>query len=346
MEMKKSLVVLGVSVAMLTACSNAVEQVASASSAKEQGTQKATITATATSTNVVEQKGTKLIYPDIADTTHASNKVVDRFKAFFNAKSSANVQGTMKFFSSKSQYHDAILGWPLTSYDAIKAMFQEYMPKWGNGRSYPTKIVGDEHSAMVFFTDTPELFGAEIRIMGSVTFSDDGKITRWVDYWDGNPWPKELLEKNQVPPDQYPTDLGESIKQNASKKIENISKQLNAALSQNNAEAAASLFAYDGVVEDMTLRTQIKGSAAIKRFFQRATASLPYGANAKIRYVVGGDQGGGYEWGNANSSVPRGSTAIELNKEGKITAMTVLWDGSLMNDDALNKLVVMTIDNN
>ena len=31
--------------------------------------------------------------------------------------------------------------------------------------------------------DTPELFGGELRILAAVDFRD-GKIVRWVDYWD------------------------------------------------------------------------------------------------------------------------------------------------------------------
>jgi thioredoxin reductase len=33
--------------------------------------------------------------------------------------------------------------------------------------------------------DTPELFGGEIRALGVIDL-EDGKITRWVDYWDAH----------------------------------------------------------------------------------------------------------------------------------------------------------------
>jgi hypothetical protein len=43
-------------------------------------------------------------------------------------------------------------------------IFEMYMPKWPpTGLSYPTRISGDFHSALIAFTDTPELFGGEIR---------------------------------------------------------------------------------------------------------------------------------------------------------------------------------------
>ncbi|WP_438347071.1 nuclear transport factor 2 family protein [Paenibacillus sp. FA6] len=329
--MKKGLVILGVTVAIMAGCSS---------------TNGGAATETNTNTKAAETNKEKveMVIPDIADKTHASNEVVATLNSFFNIKSTQDVEGTMSFFDKSVEYYDVTLGWPFT-YDVLKSTFEEYMPNWGEGKSYATKIIGDENSAMVLFTDTPELFGEEIRLIGSVTFNDEGKITRWVDYWDGNTWSQDYLRQTQTSAEQYQADLGEDIKQNASEKIRNVSKQLNDALSANDYEAAAALFAYDGVFEDMTLRTEIEGPAAIARFFEKATQDLPYGADTTIRYVVGGDQGGGYEWANANSSVPRGTTALELNDEGKITGMTVVWDGSLMDDAELTELVTKTIDN-
>jgi hypothetical protein len=47
------------------------------------------------------------------------------------------------------------------------------MPKWPpTGLSYPTRISGDFHSALIALTDTPQLFGGEIRILAAVDFKD------------------------------------------------------------------------------------------------------------------------------------------------------------------------------
>jgi hypothetical protein len=44
-------------------------------------------------------------------------------------------------------------------------IFEQFMPKWPpTGLSHPTRVSGDMHPAVVAFTDTPELFGGEIRI--------------------------------------------------------------------------------------------------------------------------------------------------------------------------------------
>jgi hypothetical protein len=41
-------------------------------------------------------------------------------------------------------------------------IFEQYMPKWPpTGLSYPNRISGDMRSALVAFTDTPELFGGK-----------------------------------------------------------------------------------------------------------------------------------------------------------------------------------------
>ena len=77
----------------------------------------------------------------------------------------------MKHFSPHLvTYTDATLGWPLDGFDAVKNIFLQYKPK--TGLSYPTRIIGGANSAVVAFTDTPELFGGELRILGAVDFKD------------------------------------------------------------------------------------------------------------------------------------------------------------------------------
>jgi len=46
-----------------------------------------------------------------------------------------------------------------------------------SGLSYPTRILGDTRSALAAFTDMPELFGGELRILGAADFAD-GKVDR------------------------------------------------------------------------------------------------------------------------------------------------------------------------
>src|SRR5258708_12089836 len=86
-------------------------------------------------------------------------------------------------------------------------MWEQYMPQWPAGaKSYPTQILGDMTSAVVFVTDTPELFGGEIRAI-SIAHLADGKIVRLVDYWDGRGFGAELAGALRVPPDSDPHNL-------------------------------------------------------------------------------------------------------------------------------------------
>ena len=71
----------------------------------------------------------------------------------------------MSYFSpSLASYIDATLGWDFGSYDALKAVFEQYMPGWAPpARSYATRILAGDTSALVHMTDTPELFGGELQ---------------------------------------------------------------------------------------------------------------------------------------------------------------------------------------
>ena len=86
-------------------------------------------------------------------------------------------------------------------------IFEKYMPTWPpSGLSYPTRISGDMHSAVVAFTGTPELFGGEIRILAAIDFKD-GKVVRCIDYWDGRSFGAEMAAKMRTPPDKFPTNF-------------------------------------------------------------------------------------------------------------------------------------------
>ena len=222
------------------------------------------------------------------------------------------------------------------------------MPKWpATGLSYPTRILGDERSALVAFTDTPELFGAEIRSLAAIDIKD-GKIVRWVDYWDGRHFGAELAAKLRTPSDKFPTDFkGATVPGNASPKIRAAANKLHAAFAGNDAKAAAALFSSDAVYEDMTLRTQILGRLAIERYLGRALDKLPAGTGSSMLHVVGGDMGGGFEWQTApayRTTVRRGITAIALDPEGKVSRLTTVWDGAMLPLDEVKALMVLSIE--
>jgi hypothetical protein len=285
-------------------------------------------------------------YPDVVVTSHATLQVASFFKSYFTAKSEHKPVATTDHFSEAHlTYIDAALGWPFYSKKGMTDLFEQYMPKWPpSGLSYPTRISGDTHSALVAFTDTPELFGGEIRILAAIDFKD-GKIVRWIDYWDSRSFGVETAAKFRTPPDKFPTNFDYDVASDgASVKIKEVTQKLSAALSSGDAKAAAALVTYDAAYLDRALRVRVLGKLAIAKYLSRVSATIPYGKGAKLVHVVGSDQGGGYEWINEGSSVKRGIVSIDLNSAGQIERLDTTWDNGVMSDADLQALVLLSME--
>jgi ketosteroid isomerase-like protein len=284
-------------------------------------------------------------YPDIVDVSHATAEAAAFFRSYFTAKTNKDVKAThAHFHPDKTVYFDATVGWGWTTNADLRTAWEQYMPTWPpEAKSYPTKILGDMTSAIVFMTDTPELFGGEIRAI-AVTDLDDGKIVRWVDYWDGRGFGNSgLVHSMRVADDTYPHELGASTVTDRSGTIAEVAQDLTSALAAGDANRVAALFAHDAQLEDMALRAQIRGRAAIARYVRRASRDLPY-ARASIRHIVGTDDGGGYEWSAEGRAVPRGAAALELGPDGKIVKFTAVWDGSLLDDITITAVTTHAVD--
>ena len=290
--------------------------------------------------------GAETPYPDVVVTSHATPEVASFFKSYFTAKSEHKPAATTDHFSEAHlTYIDAALGWPFYSKKGMTDLFEQYMPKWPpTGLSYPTRITGDMHSAVVAFTDTPELFGGEIRILAAIDFKD-GKIVRWIDYWDGRSYGAETAAKFRTPPDKFPTNFDYDVaSEGASPKIKDVAQKLAVALSSGDAKAAAGLFSNDAAYLDRALRVRVLGQLAIGNYLGRVSGTIPYGKGSKLVHVVGSDQGGGYEWTNDGSSVKRGIVSVELNSAGQITRLDTTWDNAVMSDADLQGLVLQSIE--
>jgi hypothetical protein len=286
------------------------------------------------------------LYPEVVNTSHATPQAAAFFKSYFTAKSEHKPAPTTDHFSDAHlTYIDAALGWPFYNKKGMTDIFEMYMPKWPpTGLSYPTRISGDTHSALVAFTDTPELFGGEIRILAAIDFKD-GKIVRWIDYWDGRSFGAELAAKMRTPPDKFPTNFDYDVASDgASAKIKDVSQKLATAFAAGDAAAADAMFTNDAVFLDRALRARVLGKQAIGKYLGRVLATAPYGKGAKLRHVVGSDQGGGYEWTNDGSSVKRGIVAIELNGAGQIERLDMTWDNGVMSDADLQALVLLSME--
>ncbi|MGO9630779.1 MAG: hypothetical protein ACLPXW_17555 [Xanthobacteraceae bacterium] len=286
------------------------------------------------------------LYPEVADTSHATPQAAAFFKSYFTAKSEHKPAPTTDHFSEAHlTYIDAALGWPFYNKKGMTEIFEQFMPKWPpTGLSYPTRISGDMHSAVVAFTDTPELFGGEIRILAAIDLKD-GKVVRWIDYWDGRSFGAEMAAKMRTPPDKFPTNFDYDVaSEGASAKIKDVSQKLAAAFASGNAAAADALFSNDAVYLDRALRVRILGKQAIGKYLGRVLATAPYGRGSKLMHVVGSDQGGGFEWTNDASAVKRGVVAIDLNSTGQIERLDTTWDNGVMSDADLQVLVLLSIE--
>ena len=246
---------------------------------------------------------------------------------FFRIKTAGDVAGTMSFFSPDLvTYSDATLGWDIDSFEALQAIFAQYMPNWSPpARSYSTGTFSNEHSALIHMVDTPELFGGELRILAAVDFSN-GKIVRWVDYWDATAFDTDLYAQMRTPADVFPTDLKDgAVATQAAPEVVAAATALQSAFAAGDADAAASSLHTDVALVDMTMRTRLLGRIETSAYLARALANVPYGTGSALRHVVGGRRGGGFEWTAADGLV--GLTAIQLDADGMISRVTSVYDG-------------------
>lgn len=248
------------------------------------------------------------------------------FARFFATKTGADVEGTMTYFSPDLQsYIDATLGWDFDSYDALKGAFAQYMPGWHPpARSYATRILSNETSALIHMVDTPELFGGELRILAAVDLVD-GKIVRWVDYWDGAPFDGARYAQFRTPSEQFPTDLKDgTVATSATPELVAVTRSLHRALAAGDAGAVAALLHTDVAFHDLALRCHVVGRIETRRYLERVLGDVPYGAGSRLRHVVGGRHGGGVEWTAADGLV--GITAVELDDDGLVTDIRSVYD--------------------
>ncbi|WP_309066397.1 nuclear transport factor 2 family protein [Microbacterium sp.] len=275
----------------------------------------------------------------IPDATHATPAVAERVAAYQGVKTNKDVAATVGYFSRDlTTYSDAVLGWKLPSAEAVNGLFSQYMPNWGEGRSYAKKVIGDENGAVVFVTNTPELFGSEIQTISTIDFRD-GKIARFVDYWDGRAFGAELAAQLRVPAAEFPDTFGEELlTSSASAELASTIDALHDTLTANTAESLSGLLHPDVHFEDFTLRISVRGRKAVSEYLATVAKSLPYGARAQMRHTVGGDLGGAYEWTNPSHAVTRGVTAIERT-DGLISGITAVWDGTMADDDTIVALM-------
>jgi hypothetical protein len=261
------------------------------------------------------------------------------FETFFETKTAGDVDGTMAYFApNMASYTDATLGWDADSYAALQAVFERYMPTGAPpARSYASKILAGEDSALVHMVDTPELSGGELRILAAVDFADN-KIVRWIDYWDSTAYDTELYDRLRTPAQSFPTDLKDTqVATRAAGELVAAATTLQRAFATANPSAAAAAMHTDVVLVDMALRTQVIGQIETTRYLERVLRRAPYGRDSTLRHIVGGRRGGGFEWSAAADRLP-GITALELDPAGLITSITSVYDSRQLDPSARDSL--------
>jgi ketosteroid isomerase-like protein len=279
-------------------------------------------------------------------TTHTPTVSASRLPAmlekFFETKTAGDVDGTMAYFApDMAGYIDATLGWDFDSYAALKAVFEQYMPNWAPpARSYASKILAGEQSALVHMVDTPELFGGELRVMAAVDFAD-GKIVRWVDYWDSSAFDTGLYDQLRTPAESFPRDLKDArVPTRADAQLVEVATALHHGFTSQDPWAASELMHTDVVLVDMALRTQVIGKIESIRYLERVLGHVPYGSASAFRRVVGGPRGGGFEWtAGPSADLVTGITALELDADGLITAVTSVYDSRQLDRARMRALV-------
>ncbi len=282
----------------------------------------------------------------VIDTANATPQVVKLVAAYFNDKARRDVDASAANFSEDPFiYVDATLGALFPTREALRGLFAQGLPTWPAGaNSYPTRVIGDETSAIVYFTNDPGIFFPVDQRAVSVVNFVDGKVSRWIDYWDANRIGAANVQGLKQPDDNFPADFGESlVGEVASDRIKQAAADLNRALAAHDAAGAAALFAPDATFTDQTAHVRVAGPRDITSFLDGAQETLPYlGHGVEVRHVAGSDAGGGYEW-TAKGVVPRGVNVLKFDDQGLITTFESVWDGSRVDDDALLRLAKAAI---
>jgi hypothetical protein len=196
------------------------------------------------------------------------------------------------------------------------------MPGWAPpARSYATCIPSNDVSALVHMVDTPELFGGELRILAAINFRD-GKIIRWVDYWDAGPYDEQLYVKFRTPGAHFPRDLKDAeVPTQAAPEPVAAATALQHAFTAGDAPAA-NLLHTDVVLTDMSLRAQLTGRIETARYLGRVLADVPYGQNHRRLVDI---------------------TALELDADQLITKVTSVYDSRQLSPARRAALVVASV---
>ncbi|WP_347125465.1 hypothetical protein [Microbacterium sp. SY138] len=116
------------------------------------------------------------------------------------------------FDAERARFRDAVLGFGMDN-PGMSDTERNFASGFGpNSRADLLRVLGDEHSAVVFSYDTHDMFGAEIWAASAIDVSQ-GRVHRNVDYWDGRLHPVSAM---RAPESHFDTQLAEDAVVDAS----------------------------------------------------------------------------------------------------------------------------------
>lgn len=90
----------------------------------------------------------------------------------------------------------------------------------------------------------------------------------------------------------------------------------------------------------MSLRVQVDGRTAIQHFLARTLAQAPFGIDSRLRHIVGGSRGGGFEWHCAPQfQAVNGVTALMLDSDAQILRATTVYDSRQLEGQQRSALI-------
>jgi hypothetical protein len=282
------------------------------------------------------------------EVSHASPFVASLLAGYFGAKSSHHPKETSDYYRKPATAHvDVPLGWVFDGWDSIYSMFSAYMPQWpGEAVSAPTRIVGGDRGAVVFFTNSAGMFGdSEIQSVGVVSLAGN-EIVRWADYWDARHFGIKNFEALRIPDAQYPADFRETLAfDSADPEFANLVMRFSGAVKDRDWTSLSSLLAPRVTFTDHPAHLYLAGKPMLSRFLQSAAGLLPYTQpEAKPSLIVGGEHGGGYEWATPRRR-DRGVVTLALDSSsGLVTAIDAMWNGALASEEQLSSISRLAIE--
>jgi ketosteroid isomerase-like protein len=262
-------------------------------------------------------------------------------RRYLAAKSRHDLDTLVGFFDPDIAYEDAVLGRRTLGADRMRATYAAiFAAVPDSARSSLTWSAGGEDGGAVQFLNDAAFFGAPMRVVAVIEL-DRGRVTRQRDYWDGRALPVSVLTgmRAKYPAHMPPAGLAVAQRSPRNPVLSEAARAYRAAL--ESVSSIARLLADDVVLEDVARGVLVVTRNAVAAHVARWSAVLPYGRGARETNIVGGADGGAWEWTASPAfaePVGAGVTAVRLAPDGRIAELVFGWDISRLSPRQYSEL--------